>query len=146
MTPNASTLPALDHKRVEQCIVERFGHGARCFNGEWWGGWVEYVEGSQYGFDIHVWKEENIFYAEAFGYKDEPYNIDKDNLLISRFALPFSFEISDKDDGTFTASIHLFEKNINDVFDGFESYLDASEWCVRRYVFFGKLSKDIKYD
>lgn len=118
----------LDKERVIDFIIDRFAEGAKCFNGEWWGGCKESVIGSPFGFDIHVWAVDEQYYAKAFGYKDEVYNIDLKNILVDSFLIPFSLIVFVKD-GAFSYLIH--DIDIDRTIEGlrFENYIDAAKAC-----------------
>ena len=94
--------------RIINFILSKFEKGAKCFNGDWWGGTTESVDGSAYGYDVHVYLKEShdhAYYAIAYAYKDAERSIDLDCILVNEFHLGFWLSVTQNSNGVWGYTI-----------------------------------------
>lgn len=93
--PNAADeLTRLKRNDVILFIISRHAKGAKCFNGDWWGGSRVGVVGSPTGYDAHVVISHGRerFIAEVYALKNID-DVDLSHPLLDPFILPFYVDI-----------------------------------------------------
>lgn len=126
----------LDQHDVVDFILTRFAKGAKCFDGEWWGGSHIPVSGSEHGFDVQVVFEgarDGTYNAVAYAYKNKECDVDIDNILVNKFPLTFWIEVFREDDSAWGFKVKIQDGSILSSGDGIQSELAAHQEAVKMF-------------
>lgn len=95
---NSNTIPLItvNEQEIVGFILNKFEKGAKCFDGNWWGGFIDPVADAPFGFDVNVVLEadsQGVYYAVAHPYLNEKRDVDIQRILLPKFQLGFSIVV-----------------------------------------------------
>ncbi len=91
---NSNTIPLMtvNEQEIVGFILNKFEKGAKCFDGNWWGGFIDPVVDAPFGFDVNVVLEadsQGVYHAVAHPYLNEKRDVDIRHILLPKFSLSF---------------------------------------------------------
>lgn len=89
---NTIPLVAVNEKEIVRFILNKFEKGAKCFDCNWWGGFIDPAVDAPFGFDVNVVLEADsqaAYHAVAHPYINEKRDVDLQHILLAKFPLSF---------------------------------------------------------